>query len=154
MKKTIAILMAVVLASAACPVCFAQGEGEPLTFAVASDLHYNPPGEELVRLSDDPVYWYANRRAAMEEESGFIIDEFLGQCAADEAIQYVLISGDLADDGRFYQEDHEAVAQKLRDFETRTGKDVFVINGNHDAADDCATTYDDFKRIYAEFGYD
>ena len=154
MKKLFGIILTVCLVLSACPVCFADAAGEPLTFAVASDLHYNPPGEELVRLSDDPVYWYANRRAAMEDESGFIIDEFLNQCAADEAIQYVLISGDLADDGRFYQEDHEAVAQKLRDFEARTGKDVFVINGNHDAADDCATTYDDFKRIYAEFGYD
>ena len=154
MKKTIAILMAVVLASAACPVCLAQGAGEALTFAVASDLHYNPPGEELVFISDDPVYWYANRRAAMEDESGFIIDEFLNQCAADDSIQYVLLSGDLADDGKSRPEDHEAVAARLRDFEQRTGKDVFVINGNHDAADNCATTYDDFKRIYAEFGYD
>ena len=154
LKKLLGILLVCCLVLTACPVCFAQGAGEPLTFAVASDLHYNPPGEELVRLSDDPVYWYANRRAAMEDESGFIIDEFLGQCAADDAVQYVLLSGDLADDGRFYQEDHEAVAAKLRDFEARTGKDVFVINGNHDAADNCATTYDDFKRVYAEFGYD
>ena len=154
MKKLLGILLVCCLVLTACPVCFAQGVGESLTFALASDLHYNPPGEELVRLSDDPVYWYANRRAAMEEESGFIIDEFLGQCAADDAVQYVLLSGDLADDGRFYQEDHEAVAEKLRDFEARTGKDVFVINGNHDAADNCATTYDDFKRVYAEFGYD
>ena len=154
MKKLLGIILTVCLVLSACSVCFAQGAEAPLTFALASDLHYNPPGEELVRLSDDPVYWYANRRAAMEDESGFIIDEFLNQCAADEAIQYVLISGDLADDGRFYQEDHEAVAAKLRAFEETTGKDVFVINGNHDAADDCATTYDDFKRIYAEFGYD
>ena len=90
----------------------------------------------------------------MEDESGFIIDEFLSQCAADDAIQYVLLSGDLADDGKSRPEDHEAVAAKLRAFEEGTGKDVFVINGNHDAADYCATTYDDFKRIYADFGYD
>ena len=154
MKKLIAIVLVVVLVTAACPVCFAQGAWEPLTFALASDLHYNPPGEELVYISDDPVYWYANRRAAMEDESGFIIDEFLNQCAADDSIQYVLLSGDLADDGKSRPEDHEAVAAKLRDFEQRTGKDVFVINGNHDAGNNCATTYDDFKRISAEFGYD
>ena len=95
MKKLLGIILTVCLALSACPVCFADAAGEPLTFALASDLHYNPPGEELVRLSDDPVYWYANRRAAMEDESGFIIDEFLNQCAADDSIQYVLLSGDL-----------------------------------------------------------
>ena len=154
MKKLTVILLVLCLLAAACPLCFAQGAEEALTFALASDLHYKPPREALTFVSDAPVYWYANRRAAMEDESGFIIDEFLNQCAEDEAIQYVLLSGDLADDGRFFQEDHEEVAAKLRNFEARTGKDVFVINGNHDAADNCAATYDDFKRIYAEFGYD
>ena len=154
MKKLTVVLMAFFLMTAACPVCFAQETGEPLTFALASDLHYKPARETLTFVSDDPVYWYANRRAAMEDESGFIIDEFLNQCAEDATIQYVLLSGDLADDGRFIQEDHEEVAAKLRDFEARTGKDVFVINGNHDAGNNCATTYGDFKRIYAEFGYD
>ena len=153
MKKLIGILLIVCLIGSACPVCFAQGE-ETLTFALASDLHYNPPGESLIRLSDHPVYWYANRRAAMEDESGFIIDEFLNQCAEDDSIQYVLLSGDLADNGKGRPEDHEAVAEKLRAFEQRTGKDVFVVNGNHDAGNNCATTYDDFKRIYADFGYD
>ncbi|MBQ6067647.1 MAG: metallophosphoesterase [Clostridia bacterium] len=154
MKKAIAILLVVVLVTAACPVCFAQEAEDALTFALASDLHYNPPGESLVYISEHPVYWYANRRAAMEDESGFIIDEFLNQCAEDDAVQYVLISGDLADNGKGRPEDHEAVAEKLRAFEQRTGKDVFVINGNHDAGNNCATTYDDFKRIYADFGYD
>ena len=154
MKKILTMLLVVCLMAAACPLCSAQGAAEPLTFALASDLHYNPPREALTFVSDDPVYWYANRRAAMEDESGFIIDEFLDQCAADDGIQYVLISGDLADNGKSRPEDHEAVAAKLRDFEARTGKDVFVINGNHDAGNNCATTYDDFKRIYADFGYD
>ena len=154
MKKTISVLLCIVLLAAACPVCFAQGVEEALCFALASDLHYNPPREALTFVSDDPVYWYADRRAAMEDESGFIIDEFLNQCAEDDTVQYVLLSGDLADNGKSRPEDHEAVAARLRDFEARTGKDVFVINGNHDAGNNCATTYDDFKRIYTEFGYD
>lgn len=89
----------------------------------------------------------------METESGFIIDSFLAQCAADESCDYVLISGDLADSGKKYIEDHETVAAKLRAFEQATGKDVFVINGNHDAGN-WGTSLEDFKRIYAEFGYD
>ena len=29
-----------------------------------------------------------------------------------------------------------------------------MINGNHDASNDQATTFERFKEIYAEFGYD
>ena len=82
MKKFISILLAVsVLVSA-----FAIGalaDDDVVTFAVASDLHYNDPEEELTATNDHPLFWHANRRAAMDNESGFIIDEFLRQ--AEEA---------------------------------------------------------------------
>ena len=45
-------------------------------------IHYTNP-----ELLDDPIFWYANRRAAMENESGFIIDEFLNQCAENDDIE-------------------------------------------------------------------
>lgn len=155
MKKIISVILAIAMMISIVSVAVsAQEEQFDLEFAVASDLHYNPPREELEGPIDDPIYWYANRRAAMEDESGFIIDEFLRQCAENKDCKYVLISGDLADDGRTRPEDHRAVAEKLRKFEKETGKDVFVINGNHDASIESNTTYDLFKEIYAEFGYD
>ena len=153
MKKIIAVILAVCLIAVCCPAVFAEKE-PALTFALASDLHYNAPREEITFVSEDDIFWYANRRCAMEDESGFIIDEFLRQCAENDDIRYVLISGDLADNGKSRPEDHKAVAEKLRAFEQATGKDVFVINGNHDAGNNCNTTLDDFKRIYADFGYD
>lgn len=154
MKKAISVLLSVLIitASAAAGLT-ALASDDGLRIAVASDLHYLHTGEELEGNIDDEIYWYANRRAAMETESGFIIDSFLAQCAADESCDYVLISGDLADSGKKYIEDHETVAAKLRAFEQATGKDVFVINGNHDAGN-WGTSLEDFKRIYAEFGYD
>lgn len=154
MKKAISVLLSVLIitASAAAGLT-ALASDDGLRIAVASDLHYLHTGEELEGNIDDEIYWYANRRAAMETESGFIIDSFLDQCAADESCDYVLISGDLADSGKKYIEDHETVAAKLRAFEQATGKDVFVINGNHDAGN-WGTSLEDFKRIYAEFGYD
>lgn len=149
MKKAISVLLSVLIitASAAAGLT-ALATDDGLRIAVASDLHYLHTGEELEGNIDDEIYWYANRRAAMETESGFIIDSFLDQCAADESCDYVLISGDLADSGKKYIEDHETVAAKLRAFEQATGKDVFVINGNHDAGN-WGTSLEDFKRIYA-----
>lgn len=152
MKKFLCILLSVTLISALTVPAFA--EDDTLKFAVASDLHYSRVSDELEITNSDPVFGYANRRAAMEEESGFIIDSFLSQCAADDSIDYVLIAGDLADSGKRYPEDHIAVAEKLRKFELETGKDVFVINGNHDAGNNLSTTYAMFKEIYADFGYD
>lgn len=129
-------------------------EKNDLSFAVASDLHYSAPEEELEKTNDDPIFWHAIRRCEMENETGLIIDEFLNQCAESDDVEYVLISGDLANRGRSRPEDHLVIAQKLRDFEKKSGKEVYVINGNHDASNDQATTLARFKEIYAEFGYD
>lgn len=161
MKKLISVILAVILVLSSVSVAAFAAEKDDLKIAVASDLHYNVPREELAGNPeqpieiDHPIYWYANRRAAMEDESGFIIDEFLRQCAEDDSIEYVLIPGDLADNGRVVKEEHIAVASKLKAFEEATGKDVFVINGNHDASlnnDD--TTFEDFMAYYADFGWD
>ena len=155
MKKTISVFIAITLLICTLnTAAAAQGDVSDLCFAVASDLHYNIPSESLEWLHDTPVFWYANRRAAMEEESSFIIDEFLRQCANDASCEYVLISGDLADHGRTIIEEHYAVAEKLRAFEESTGKEVFVINGNHDMGASTATDVAGFKEIYAQFGYD
>lgn len=129
-------------------------EKNDLSFAVASDLHYSAPEEELEKTNDDPIFWHATRRCEMENETGLIIDEFLNQCAESDDVEYVLISGDLANRGRSRPEDHLVIAQKLREFEKKSGKEVYVINGNHDASNDQATTLARFKEIYAEFGYD
>lgn len=129
-------------------------EKNDLSFAVASDLHYSAPEEELEKTNDDPIFWHATRRCEMENETGLIIDEFLNQCAESDDVEYVLISGDLANRGRSRPEDHLVIAQKLRDFEKKSGKEVYVINGNHDASNDQTTTLARFKEIYAEFGYD
>ncbi len=152
--------MTVLLVLSSVSVMAVAADKDDLKIAIASDLHYNVPREELAGNPsqpfeiDDPIYWYANRRAAMEDESGFIIDEFLRQCAEDDSIEYVLIPGDLADNGRVIVEEHLAVAEKLRAFEEATGKSVFVINGNHDASlNEGDTTFDDFMTIYADFGW-
>ncbi len=154
MKKVLSIILSVIMASSVLCVGVCAEEKNDLSFAVASDLHYSVPEEELEKTNDDPIFWHATRRCEMENETGLIIDEFLNQCAESDDVEYVLISGDLANRGRSRPEDHLVIAQKLRDFEKKSGKEVYVINGNHDASNDQATTLARFKEIYAEFGYD
>lgn len=154
MKKVLSIILSVIMASSVLCVGVCAEKKNDLSFAVASDLHYSAPEEELEKTNDDPIFWHATRRCEMENETGLIIDEFLNQCAESDDVEYVLISGDLANRGRSRPEDHLVIAQKLRDFEKNSGKEVYVINGNHDASNDQATTLARFKEIYAEFGYD
>lgn len=125
------------------------------TFAVASDLHYELQ-EDLEWFSEDPIFGYANRRAAMENESRYIIDEFLNQCAENDKIDFVLIPGDISNEGRAVKQQHLEIVEKFRKFEEESGKQIYVINGNHDAGKgekEGETSLEDFKEIYYEFGF-
>ncbi len=154
MKKILSLILSILIIGSCCTIAIAEEtEKADLSFALASDTHVCPPVEELEKTNNDPIFWYANRRAAMENESTFIFDSFLKQCENDDSVEFVLISGDLTDGGKFRPEEHDIVTEKLRDFEKRSGKEVYVIAGNHDLSIDGFGT-DDFKREYAEFGYD
>lgn len=167
MKKILSLILTTVLLFSACApannafsqqVTEAMAENQvseevALNFAVASDLHYVCPTDELDNDIDHEIYWYANRRAAMENESSFIIDEFLNQCAEDENCKYVLIPGDMVNDGKIVPQQHIDVAAKFADFEAKTGKSVYVVPGNHDYGVNCEVELDDFIGYYKEFGY-
>ena len=157
MKKLISIILSVAMLVSVAGITASAEYGDcDLSFAVASDLHINVDETELEWYSEDPIFGYANRRAAMEHESEFIIDEFLNQCANDDNIQFVLISGDLADNGRSIPEEHYTVAEKFAKFEKETGKQIYVIPGNHDfgnLGEYCEVDLAKFKEIYADFGY-
>ena len=159
MKKAISLLLSLLTLLSALSIgltAFA-GESETVTkFAVASDLHFNKPSEEMTIYDDtSEIFGYANRRAAMEDESGYIIDEFLTQCKNDPSIEFVLIPGDVCDDGRTIFEDHEIMAEKFRKFEEESGKPIYLINGNHDTSTlDTEFNNDMFYETYYEFGFD
>ena len=81
-------------------------------------------------------------------ESGAILDEFLRQAEQNPDAKVVVISGDLTDTGS--EDAALAMAEKLANFETRTGKSVYVIPGNHDIF---KISKDRFKEIYHVLGY-
>ena len=158
MKKVISVILSIsLLASVFAISAQAARNGIDLSYAVASDLHYNIPDEELEWFSEDPIYGYANRRAAMENESGLIIQEMLNQVAANKNMDFLLVSGDLADNGKSTVAEHEAVVAMFKDFEETSGKQIYVIPGNHDygiLGEYCETDAAKFRELYAEFGYD
>lgn len=157
MKKIIAVLLTVAMLFGVVAVgASAEEQNVDLKFAVASDLHYVCPEETLEEnIPYEDVFWHANRRAELQNESGFIIDEFLRQCAEDDDCEFVLIPGDLVNDGRVIVQQHIDVAEKLAKFEDETGKPVYVINGNHDCANNEGDfTLDDFKQMYYRFGWE
>ena len=157
MKKSIAlILVLTVIATVFVVPTGAAWSIVDTTFAVASDLHYELQEEELEWFSEDPIFGYANRRAAMENESRYIIDEFLNQCAENDKIEFILIPGDIANEGRAVKQQHLEVVEKFRKFEQETGKQIYVINGNHDAGKgekEGETSLEEFREIYYEFGF-
>lgn len=158
MKKSLAVLLSLSLVFSLFTVAVsATEENTPdISYAVAADLHYTQLEESLEWYSEDPIYGYANRRAAMENESSLIIDEMLRQCAEDDNIQFLLVPGDITNDGKMFLEDHQVMAEKFKKFEEETGKQIYVINGNHDSGiidEYCQTGREEFINTYYEFGY-
>lgn len=155
-RKLLCVLMSLLLCLPLAGLFGAAGE-EPLTVFVASDLHYRPPGMlapigEQTGLPGDPLYWHTNIQGQLEYESDAIVNEMLRRFESSPA-KVLLIPGDLADSHIGY---HLALAEKFRLFERRTGKKIFVINGNHDVkdnADGFTTDLARFKAAYAGCGY-
>lgn len=130
-----------------------------LSVYVVSDTHYRPystltPLSELPVSPGDELYYHVNSKSMLTYEADAVIDEFLARFEASDS-QILLIPGDLSEDGHW--QEHLQFAQKLREFIRRTGKTIFVINGNHDirtSASGNRLDLEDFLDIYADIGYD
>ena len=158
MKKFICVALALtlILGSFFTIGAFAQEDEKVAGFAVASDIHYVTPTKNAASTpADEGIETTFNSESdSLYNQSGFIIDEFLKQCAENPECQFVFITGDLATHGRDFASEHEAVAAKFRKFEKETGKQVYVINGNHDNTSKGVISHKEFVSIYHEFGYD
>lgn len=158
LKKSLSIILSLTLVLCSCLVltASAKNDSDEFGFAVASDTHYVHPVKQAgTTLADEGwVTTFKSGSESLTNQSGFIIDEFLKECSENPKCQFVLITGDLATHGRDYVSEHEAVAAKFRKFEKETGKQVYVINGNHDNAKDMPVDHKKFTEIYHEFGYD
>lgn len=160
MKTKLKTVLCVILCLSLLPVIITVNARSqaPLPVTVIADCHYRPhsmlgPIGTQTGLPGDPLFWHTNTTGQLTYESDAIMNEFLDRFEASSS-QYLLVAGDLTDDG--YLSEHLGLAQKFKDFEAKTGKKIFVINGNHDirgAVSDRSIHLADFKAIYHDFGY-
>lgn len=122
---------------------------DELIIDVVTDLHYD---DDAIKgftkpVNPDDPYAHVSASGQLYVESIAVISAFLAKAATDKS-SAVIIPGDLADDGM--KNEHEAVAEMLKNFEETSGKQVYVVPGNHDVS---RTTIAEFESIYAQFGF-
>ena len=136
---------------------------EQLRLTVTADTHFQsfsdlgafPSAESSTYcegMLDSDLYAYAATQGQMNYESYAIVKQLLKSFISNED-DYMLIAGDLTCGKR---QSHIEFAQMLRETEQKSHKEIFVVPGNHDCDDDNFDTYisiDEFKEIYADFGY-
>ena len=138
----------------------AHGEGSCMLL-VATDPHFIAPG-----LTDHGLYFTAlteNSDGKLMRYSEEIMDAFLAEAIAQKP-EALLLTGDLSFNGALLS--HTALAAKLRVAEA-AGLRIYVLTGNHDLDNPNAARFsgaefqrvtpaspEDFRRIYADFGFD
>ena len=159
MKRILSVLLCLLLSAALLNGCGRLPE-PTYRVAVASDLHYLAP--ELTDHGDIFRQMMANSDGKMTEFCEEITDAFLAELI-ELRPEALILTGDISFNGA--QESHLALAKKLAALEA-AGIPVLVLPGNHDVYRSSAsyigsetaratvTTSEDFRRIYAAFGYD
>lgn len=152
MKKLFVLLLTLLILASSSTVAL-SAEAPPLEVIVASDLHVTAKSSvgsvrNDTRMAAYPMYSHVRSNGLMWAESEAILIEFL-RIAASRKEKYILISGDLSNLGE--ASGHEAVAAHFEKFEADTGKQIFIVNGNHDS--ESAVTKAEVEQYYQNFGY-
>lgn len=155
MKKILSVLLSILIISSSGVLCAFAENDDSTGFAVACDIHYVHPAETTeTRVSARGKLSFNDSTGYGTAASGFVIDSFLKDCAENPDCDFILIPGDIATYSRDFEEDTLEIAAKFRDFEQKTGKQIYVINGNHDNGSNSVTDHNKFISVYNEFGYD
>ena len=146
MKKLISVVLCIVLAFSCVSICV-SASGDTMKVFVTSDTHW----EKYDSVNPDGFYRPHQSLGQVSAISPQIFSAFISDAAASDA-DYIFISGDLTDSGS--TPSAEAFAGILSNFESSTGKSVFVVPGNHDIH--MSSDPDDhlrFREIYNAFGW-
>lgn len=161
--KAISLILCAVLVAASIPVAVFADDGA-LKFTVSSDTHFysNEDAGTLMDASENGLYaegmlnsetyYHATFQGQMNHESKAIAISMLDDFAKSDS-DYLLIPGDLTCGKR---NSHLEFAKLLKETKKKSGKKIYVINGNHDCETENLDKYidiDEFKKIYADFGF-
>lgn len=148
MKKLTAILLSVIMMFSIIAVA-ASAAATDLKVTVASDLHLSESSYyPFTGNTANDAYAHVPSSGQLTPESNAVISAFLEDAAASDS-DFLFVSGDITNAG--IKEEHLIMAEKFAAFEAETGKEVYVIAGNHDLQ---RTDIDSFKTYYHEFGYE
>ncbi len=146
MKKTLCMILSILMIFASFAVCV-NAAGDELRVLVTSDTHWHDVGS----VNPDGFYRPRADMGQLTSLSPLIMERFLRDAAASDA-DCVLISGDLTDDG---SDDALALAGILAEFEDTSGKQIYVVPGNHDIhMSEDPNDHLRFRTVYARFGWD
>jgi len=135
-------------------------ENNLITFSVFADPHLY---DQSLGINSDAFKQYLAGDRKMIAESEAILKSIVNMISNDNS-KVVLVAGDLTKDGE--KQNHQLFASYLKQLEDK-GKKVYVIPGNHDVDNPASYSYpagsnpvkvptvtaDEFKSIYAEFGF-
>lgn len=128
-------------------------------FVVFTDPHFLSPS---LMSNSKQFKKYNLKQRKMISESNLIMDKITKKIEKSEC-DFVIIPGDLTKDGEYLS--HLKFIEFLKKIE-KSGKEVYIIDGNHDINNFEAKSYDGkkikkvenvtpekFKKIYGEYGY-
>ena len=163
LRKVISFMLVLAIIFVSIPFS-ASAEESTIRFGVLSDIHYF--ADSLKSDCDEYYEWLYNKHKEYDDTNALLDNALDGilRNAVEDGSTYVLIPGDMTKDGE--KKSHEELAARLAEFEAETGIQVFVIPGNHDINNSNAITFEngyeepaeittpeDFREIYADFGY-
>jgi len=165
--KLLSVLLCLALICTFVPAVSAKTSqaGKDLLLTTLSDIHYYP--ESLAGNKSEAFYTYMEGSNCVYDDLDAILESTftaLENDAKEKGLKYVVITGDLTQNGEY--EGHIALAEKLRVFEEESGINVYIVNGNHDINNPKAAGFAndrkeeaqtvnaaEFAEIYADFGY-
>ena len=162
-RKAISFMLVLAIIFVSIPFS-ASAEQSTIRFGVLSDIHYF--ADSLKSDCEEYDEWLYNKHKEYDDTDALLDNALDGilRNAVEDGATYVLIPGDMTKDGE--KKSHEALAERLAEFESETGIQVFVVPGNHDINNSKAITFEngyeepaemtspeDFREIYADFGY-
>lgn len=152
MKKVLSVFLCMLLMLSLCTPAFAaEGTGD-IKVTVANDLHYSLAYSSAATVkkhnSISKDYSHISSTGKLNYESVAIFDAFMAAAAASDS-DAILVPGDIVEAGTVAE--HIAVSERFLEFEQTTGKQIYVVPGNHDLF---KTSTQEFYAAYYNYGYD
>lgn len=166
-KRVIAVILTLTMVfSLVGTVAYAESTKaeSDISFAVLSDPHYYP--DSLTGDNCEAYRNFCSYSSKMHDQSGDMVRTAIEtMMVRNPDLKYILVPGDLTKDGEL--EGHRAMAEVFREYEEKYGVEFLVTTGNHDINQKLSSTFEngkeefaptataeDFRDIYADFGYD